>query len=140
MHRKIIGIFVCMLLFSLAVIPGTSKPILESENIDACVGEIEVRVFYLCEIDFSGKGEAFHDGAVVTFNLIEGEGTIFALYSHAFENNDIARLYFFKSLEITYPIAGFFSLFKGTVEYDSVTEVVEIHGSALIGVSGPPNE
>jgi hypothetical protein len=140
MHRKIIGIFVCMLLFSIAVIPGTSKPISESENIDTCVGETEVRVFYLCEIDFCGKGETFREGALVTFDLIEGEGTIFALYSHSFDNNDIVRLYFFKSLEITYPIAGFFSLFKGTVEYDPETEFVEIHGSALIGVSGPPNE
>ena len=140
MHKKIIGILVCMLLFSIAVLPATSKPILESENIDECIGETEVRVFYFCEIDFIGNGEAFHDGAVVTFDLIEGQGTIFALYSHAFENNDIVRLYFFKSLEITYPLAGFFSLFKGTVEYDPETETVEIHGSALIGVSGPPNE
>ena len=33
MHKKIIGILVCMLLFSIAVLPATSKPILESENI-----------------------------------------------------------------------------------------------------------
>jgi len=86
MHKKIIGILVCMLLFSIAVLPATSKPILESENIDECIGETEVRVFYFCEIDFIGKGEAFHDGAVVTFNLIEGEGTIYALFSHAIDN------------------------------------------------------
>jgi hypothetical protein len=138
--RKVIGILVCMLLFSIAVLPATSKPILESENVDECIGETEVRVFYFCEIDFIGKGEAFHDGALVTFDLIEGEGTIFALFSHAIDYDDIVRPYFLKSQEITNPVAGFFSLFKGTVEYDSETETVEIHGSALIGVSGPPNE
>jgi hypothetical protein len=138
--RKVIGILVCMLLFSIAVLPATSKPMLESKNVDGCVGETEVRVFYFCEIDFIGNGEAFHDGAVVTFDLIEGEGTIYALFSHAIDNDDIVRPYFLKSREIISPVAGFFSLFKGTVEYDSETESVEIHGSALIGVSGPPNE
>ena len=140
MHKKIIGILVCMLLFSIAVLPATSKPILESENIDVCIGETEVRGFYFCKIDFSGKGETFQEGAVVTFNLIEGEGTIFALYSFALDNDGIARRYFFKSHEITSPAAGFFSLFKGTVEYDPETEIVEIHGSAIFGVSGPSNE
>ena len=140
MHKKIIGILVCMLLFSIAVLPVTSNPVPESENIDACIGETKVRVFYFCKIDFSGKGETFQEGALVTFNFIEGECAIFAPYSYDLDNDGIARRYFFKSHEITSPAAGFFSLFKGTVEYDPETEIVEIHGSALIGVSGPPNE
>ena len=114
--------------------------VLESKNIDPCNGETNVRVYYFCEIDFSGKGETFHEGALVTFDLIEGEGTIFALYSYDLDNDGIARRYLFKSHRITFPAAGFFSLFKGTVEYDPETEIVEIHGSALIGVSGPSYE
>ena len=38
---------------------------------------------------------------------------------------------------LTSPARGFFALFKGTIEYDSETEIVEIHGSAIFGVSGP---
>ena len=140
MKNKIIGIFACMLLFSIAVLPVTSNPVSESENIDVCIRETRVRAFYFLKIDFSGKGEAVRVGTVVTFNLVEGEGEISALYSYDLDKDGIARRYFFKSDMITSPGAGFFALFRGTVEHDSETEIVEIHGSAIFGVSGPSNE
>ena len=86
------------------------------------------------------KGEAVRVGTVVNFNLIEGEGEISALYSYELDKDGIARRYFFKSDMITSPASGFFALFRGTVEYDPETEIVEIHGSAFIGVSGPSIE
>ena len=137
MKNKIIGIFACMLLFSIAVLPVTSIPVSESENIDACIRETKVRAFYFFKIDFSGKGEAVRVGTVVNFNLIEGEGEISALYSYDLDKDGIARRYFFKSDMITSPASGFFSLFRGTVEYEPETEIVEIHGTAIFGVSGP---
>ena len=132
MKRNIIGILVCMLLITTAVLPVTSNPVSESENSDACV-----RMFYFFEIDFSGKGKAVRVGTNVNFNLTEGEGAIFALYSFKLDKDGIARRYFFKSYMITSPARGFFTLFKGTIEYDPETEIVKIHGSAIFGVSGP---
>jgi hypothetical protein len=132
MKKKIIGILVFMLLITTAVLPVTSITISESENIES-----SVRMFYFLKIDFSGKGEAVRAGTAVNFNLTEGEGTIFALYSSEFDNGDIARRYFFESYNITSPARGFFGPFKGTVEYDPETEIVEIHGTAIFGVSGP---
>ena len=137
MHKKIIGIFICMLLFSIASLPVTSKPVSELENIDACIRETGVRGFYFLKIDFSGKGEAVWNGANVNFDLTEGEGNIFALYSFKLDKEGIAARYFFDSYTISSPVRGFFSIFKGTVEYDPETEIVEIHGSAIFGVSGP---
>ena len=129
-----------MLLFFIVVLPVTSNPVSESENIDACIRETKVRAFYFLRIDFSGKGEAVRVGTVVNFNLIEGEGEISALYSYELDKDGIARRNFFKSDMITSPGAGFFAIFRGTVEHDPETEIVEIHGSAIFGVSGPSNE
>ena len=137
MRTKIVGSIVCMMLFFIAVLPVTSNPVSESENIDACSRETGVRVFYFYKIDFYGKGETVWAGANVNFNLTEGEGAIFALCSFELDKDGIARRYFFESYKITSPARGFFTLFKGTVEYDPETEIVEIHGSAIFGVSGP---
>ena len=76
MKWKIVGMLVFMLLISTAVLPVTSFPVSESENIDA-----SVRMFYFLKVDFSGKGEAVRVGTAVNFNLTEGDGTIFAFYS-----------------------------------------------------------
>ena len=140
MKNEIIGISICMLLFSIAVLPATSILVSESENIDACIRETKVRAFYFFKIDFSGKGEAVRLGTVVNFNLIEGEGEISALYSFELDKDGIARRNFFKSDMITSPASGYFAFFRGTVEYVPETEIVEIHGSAIFGVSGPSNE
>ena len=140
MKTKIIGISICMLLFFIVVLPVTSNPVSESGNIDACIRETKVRAFYFLKIDFSGKGEAARVGTVVTFNLIEGEGEISAIYTCELNKDGIARRNFFKSDMITCPASGFFSVFRGTVEYDPETEIVEIHGSAIFGVSGPSIE
>ena len=140
MKSKIIGIGICMLLFSIAVLPVTSNPVSETENTDAYFRETKVRGFYFLKIDFSGKGEAVRVGTAVNFNLIEGEGEISALYSFDLDKDGIARRYFFKSDIITSPGAGFFAIFRGTVEYEPETEIVEIHGTAIFGVSGPSNE
>ena len=59
MKKKIIGIFACMLLFSIAVLPVTSNPVSESENIDACIRETKVRAFYFLKIDFCEKERQF---------------------------------------------------------------------------------
>lgn len=137
MRTKIVGIVVCMMLFSIAVLPVTSNPVSESENIDACNKETKVRVFYFSKIDFSGKGEVVRVGANVNFNLTEGEGNIFAPYSVELDKGGIERRHIFGSYMITSPARGFFSFFKGTVEHNTETEIVEIHGSAIFGVSGP---
>ena len=132
MNRKIVGMIVCMLLIVTTGLPVSSISVSESENSD-----VSVRMFYFLKVDFSGKGEAVQVGAAVNFNLTEGDGTIFALLSSEFDNGDIARRYFFDTYTYTSPVRGVLSVFKGTVEYDPNTEIVEIHGSAIFGVSGP---
>ena len=137
MRTKIVGIVVCMMLFSIAVLPVTGNPVSESENIDTCTKVTNVRVYYFFKIDFSGKGETVRNGAAINFNLTEGEGTIFAPYSVELDKGGIERRHFFESYMFTSPARGFFALFKGTIEHDPETEIVKIHGSAIFGVSGP---
>jgi hypothetical protein len=125
-----------VLMINLVVIPAMSNPISELKQNNTNIKVHEVRLYYLLKIDFSGKGTAYEEGKVVGFNLSECEGTVYALYS---TNTDYER-YFFKSFTITTPIAGYIVFLKGTFEYNPETESVEIHGSAIFGVTGPQNK
>ncbi len=122
-----------ILMINLVVISAMSNPISELKQNNTYIEENEVRVYYLFNIDFSGIGEAYEEGTVVGFNLSECEGAVNALYS---TNTDYVR-YFFRSFTITTPIAGYIAFFKGTFEYNPETKSVEIHGSAIFGVTGP---
>lgn len=125
------------MLFSIAVLPVSSNLISETENIDACIEETVVKVFYILKFDFSGKGEAVWEDALLKINLTEGEAATFALYSYKIDKDGIKGRCFFASYTITSPAAGFLGFFRGTVDYDPETKIMEIHGFAIFGISDP---
>jgi hypothetical protein len=133
MKKELIGIFVCLLFFSISVFPVTGNQLLESKNIKTFVMDNDPKAFSIVRIVISGKGEVERSGDVnfYIFNLTESNIKGFALFKYELVEDDIKSRWFFSSFEITGPAAGIFSFFIGNIDYDPETEIFAVRGFAL---------
>ncbi len=137
MKKLFVSVLLVVLAFNLVIIPAISNPISDSENIDLSFNESSFRAYYFLKFDLMGKGKVDPLSPAVFWKISEGETSTFAVISTERNQNGVVRRDFFKSYTISGPTTGVLMFFRGTVDYNPETEIVEINGSAIMGLSIP---
>lgn len=137
MKKLLAKIILAISIINLVTIPAISYPISNPKNIDKFNDDSSVSFFYILKFDLSGKGEADLTPPAVFWKITEGDIDTYSFLSSSRNEGGVFRRDFFKSLNITGPANGVLMFFRGTVDYDPETTNVEIHGSAIMGISVP---
>jgi hypothetical protein len=130
-------IILAISIVNLVIIPAVSHPISNPKNMDTFNNDSSVSFYYILKFDLSGKGEADLTPPAVFWRIAEGEIDTYSFLSSSRNEGGVFRRDFFKSLNITGPANGVLMFFRGTVDFDPETGNVEIHGSAIMGISVP---